>query len=836
MTITDRPDVEQSVDAAPSDDTPWGLASPMRVRKRNGDLEPVDVNKIVRAVGHGGQGGSTASTRCAWPPARSAACTTAPPPMELDELSIRTAAALVSEEPNYCRLAGRLLATFIEKEVANQDIHSFSQSIARRPSRPGSSATTTAELVANHSASSTRPSTTANDKLLRVLRPAHGLRPLPAAPPRRAGWSSRRRSTSSCASPAACRTSADEAIEFYRLISSLDYLPATPTLFNSRHHAPADVVVLPARLARRTTLDVDLRPLQGRRPAVEVRRRHRPRVPPRAQPGLADPRHQRPVQRHRAVAQDARLARSSAVNQGGKRKGAACVYLETWHADIEEFLELRDNTGDEARRTHNLNLANWVPDLFMERVEKDWTWSLFDPQEGPAPHRPVRRRVRAGLPRGRVQQALRAPGAGPPALRRDDAHARPDRQRLDDVQGPVQPALQPDRRLDADARGRAPVQPVHRDPRGHEPGRDRGVQPRLDQPRPLRRHRPRHRRHVVRLRAPRRGRARPRCATSTGSSTSTSTRPTRRRARTPRGARSGSAHGPAGRVLQDAPAVRLPRGPRHLAARSPRRSTSTPCGRRPSSPSEIGPHPAYADDPRSPAASCSSTCAGRRRPPTRALGAAARPHRRARPAQLAAHRHRPDGHDRLDRRLPTSASSRRCPTCSSARRCRASSSRSTPTSCATCRRRGLWDDEIRRRRSSGPRVRSRTSTAIPDDQGALPHGVGDPDAVARSTWPPSAARSSTRASRSTCSWSRRRSGSCRRCTCTPGSRASRPPTTCAPARRPASPRPPRTSSGRPTPIAPVQPIKPNPPKRRTSDDEAASPARSRTPRACEACQ
>ena len=73
----------------------------------------------------------------------------------------------------------------------------------------------------------------------------------------------------------------------------------------------------------------------------------------------------------------------SAVNQGGKRKGAACVYLETWHADIEEFLELKDNVGDEARRTHNLNLANWVPDLFMERVEKDWSWSLFDPKKVP---------------------------------------------------------------------------------------------------------------------------------------------------------------------------------------------------------------------------------------------------------------------------------------------------------------------------------------------------------------------------------------------------------------------------------------------------------------------
>lgn len=73
----------------------------------------------------------------------------------------------------------------------------------------------------------------------------------------------------------------------------------------------------------------------------------------------------------------------NAVNQGGKRKGACCVYLETWHADIEEFLELRDNTGDEARRTHNLNLANWIPDLFMRRVEQDALWSLFDPSVTP---------------------------------------------------------------------------------------------------------------------------------------------------------------------------------------------------------------------------------------------------------------------------------------------------------------------------------------------------------------------------------------------------------------------------------------------------------------------
>ncbi|MXY58964.1 MAG: ribonucleoside-diphosphate reductase subunit alpha, partial [Chloroflexi bacterium] len=73
----------------------------------------------------------------------------------------------------------------------------------------------------------------------------------------------------------------------------------------------------------------------------------------------------------------------AAVNQGGKRKGAACVYVESWHADIEDFLELKNNTGDESRRAHNLNLANWVPDLFMQRVEEDGVWSLFDPKALP---------------------------------------------------------------------------------------------------------------------------------------------------------------------------------------------------------------------------------------------------------------------------------------------------------------------------------------------------------------------------------------------------------------------------------------------------------------------
>ena len=70
-----------------------------------------------------------------------------------------------------------------------------------------------------------------------------------------------------------------------------------------------------------------------------------------------------------------------AVNQGGKRKGAVCAYLETWHLDIEEFLELRKNTGDDRRRTHDMNTANWIPDLFMERVEANGQWTLFSPNE-----------------------------------------------------------------------------------------------------------------------------------------------------------------------------------------------------------------------------------------------------------------------------------------------------------------------------------------------------------------------------------------------------------------------------------------------------------------------
>ena len=88
----------------------------------------------------------------------------------------------------------------------------------------------------------------------------------------------------------------------------------------------------------------------------------------------------------------------AAVNQGGKRrKGAACVYLETWHADIEDFLELRDNTGADERRVRHVNLANWIPDLFMQPRRRGRVVVAVRPEEGPAPRRPLRRGVRDSL-------------------------------------------------------------------------------------------------------------------------------------------------------------------------------------------------------------------------------------------------------------------------------------------------------------------------------------------------------------------------------------------------------------------------------------------------------
>ncbi|HMT07329.1 MAG TPA: ribonucleoside-diphosphate reductase subunit alpha, partial [Pyrinomonadaceae bacterium] len=172
-----------------------------------------------------------------------------------------------------------------------------------------------------------------------------------------------------------------EAIDLYNLFSSLEYVPSTPTLFNSgtKHEQLSSCFLLDSP-------QDSLESIYKKYSDVAMLSKFSGGI------GLAY---------HRVRSQGSLIRGTNghsngivpwlktldssvaAVNQGGKRKGACCVYLETWHGDIEDFLDLRENTGDEARRTHNLNLANWIPDLFMQRVQSDGQWSLFDPKVVP---------------------------------------------------------------------------------------------------------------------------------------------------------------------------------------------------------------------------------------------------------------------------------------------------------------------------------------------------------------------------------------------------------------------------------------------------------------------
>ncbi|MGC4026769.1 MAG: ribonucleoside-diphosphate reductase subunit alpha [Mesorhizobium sp.] len=173
------------------------------------------------------------------------------------------------------------------------------------------------------------------------------------------------------------------AIEFYDLLSSFDFMASTPTLFNSGTLRPQlsscflttigddlDAIFKGikdnALLAKYSGgLGNDWTPVRGLGAHIKGTNGESQGVVPFLK-----------------VANDTAIA----VNQGGKRKGAVCAYLETWHVDIEEFLDLRKNTGDDRRRTHDMNTANWVPDLFMERVEQDGEWTLFSPDETPDLH------------------------------------------------------------------------------------------------------------------------------------------------------------------------------------------------------------------------------------------------------------------------------------------------------------------------------------------------------------------------------------------------------------------------------------------------------------------
>ncbi|AHE97650.1 ribonucleoside-diphosphate reductase subunit alpha [Thioalkalivibrio paradoxus] len=173
------------------------------------------------------------------------------------------------------------------------------------------------------------------------------------------------------------------AIEFYELLSSFDFMSSTPTLFNSGTLRPQ------LSSCYLTTVPDDL---DGIFEAIKDNA-----LLSKFAGGLGnDWTRVRGMGSHikgtngksQGVVPFLKVANDTAVavNQGGKRKGAVCAYLETWHIDVEEFIELRKNTGDDRRRTHDMNTANWIPDLFMQRVVEEGDWTLFSPSETPDLH------------------------------------------------------------------------------------------------------------------------------------------------------------------------------------------------------------------------------------------------------------------------------------------------------------------------------------------------------------------------------------------------------------------------------------------------------------------
>jgi len=353
----------------------------MHVKKRNGSLESVDVNKIVRAV-----------QRCAHGLSHVDAIRIASKTIgglydgattrELDTISIDTAASLIAEEPQYSKLAARLLLATIIKEVANQNLHSFSQSV-EYGAQEGVVSPATAEFVRVHA----RKLNHAIDENLSDRFEYFGLRTVYDRYLLRDPISRKVVETPQhFFLRVACGLAGtpNEAIEFYRLIAAHDYMPSSPTLFNSGtkhpqmsscylHDSPGDSL----ESIYDAYKDVALLSKFSGGIGLAFHRVRSEGSLIRATNGLSN-----------GIVPWLRTLDSSvaAVNQGGKRKGACCVYLEPWHADIESFLELRENTGDLSRRTYNLNTANWIPDLFMQRVDGDGTWSLFDPKV--VPHLP----------------------------------------------------------------------------------------------------------------------------------------------------------------------------------------------------------------------------------------------------------------------------------------------------------------------------------------------------------------------------------------------------------------------------------------------------------------
>ncbi|OEJ94472.1 ribonucleoside-diphosphate reductase subunit alpha [Streptomyces thermolilacinus] len=303
---------------------------------------------------------------------------------ELRELATEAAAGLIAEDPAYSRLAARLLARTITDEAAGQGAVSFSASVAVGH-REGLIADRTAAFVALHADRMDAVIDQDGDDRfgyfgLRTLYSRYLLRHPITRKVVETPQHFLLRVAAGLAEDDSVRA-LGEVEALYRLMSRLDYLPSSPTLFNSgtRHPQMSSCYLLDspqdeldsiydryhqvARLSKHAGgIGLSYSRVRARGSLIRGTNGHSNGIVPFLK------------------TLDASVA---AVNQGGRRKGAAAVYLETWHADIEEFLELRDNTGEDARRTHNLNLAHWIPDEFMRRVNDDGEWSLFSPSDVP---------------------------------------------------------------------------------------------------------------------------------------------------------------------------------------------------------------------------------------------------------------------------------------------------------------------------------------------------------------------------------------------------------------------------------------------------------------------
>jgi len=168
------------------------------------------------------------------------------------------------------------------------------------------------------------------------------------------------------------------AIEFYNLLSSFDFMSSTPTLFNSGTLRPQ------LSSCYLTTVPDDLDGIYGAIKDNALLSKYAGGLGNDWTPVRGLGAHIKGTNgKSQGVVPFLKVANDTAVavNQGGKRKGAVCAYLESWHIDIEEFLDLRKNTGDDRRRTHDMNTANWIPDLFMQRVAEDQEWTLFTPND-----------------------------------------------------------------------------------------------------------------------------------------------------------------------------------------------------------------------------------------------------------------------------------------------------------------------------------------------------------------------------------------------------------------------------------------------------------------------